>query len=186
MEDIDIAWLDLIEGKYPKVHRVIQAAMRPSDKSYLIYMAVRIIEMRRVLKPTGSIYLHCDPTMSHYLKLILDAVFGRKEFRNEIVWHYQKWTNAAKCFQRNHDIILFYGSSDSFNKLYGPLSKNQIAILERGYNLGSSKGQKIARVYDRSKPNMQDKIEQWEAEGRVVYDVDTLKERRYQMYGKFR
>ncbi len=54
--------------------------MTNSDKSYLVYMAVRLLEMRRILKPTGSIYLHCDPTMSHYLKLIMDAVFGRKNF----------------------------------------------------------------------------------------------------------
>ncbi|MCY4142369.1 MAG: DNA methyltransferase [Gammaproteobacteria bacterium] len=75
LQDVDIAWLDLIEAKHPKLNRVIQAAMTNSDKSYLIYMAVRLLEMHRLLKPTGSIYLHCDPTMSHYLKLLMDCVF---------------------------------------------------------------------------------------------------------------
>ena len=88
LRDIDVAWLDLIEQKHPKVNRVIHAAMTDSDKSYLIYMAARLIEMHRILKPTGSIYLHCDPTMGHYLKLLMDSIFGRSGFLNEIVWHY--------------------------------------------------------------------------------------------------
>ena len=82
-------WLNLIEAKHPVPHRVLLAAMTGSDKSYLAYMAARILEMRRILKPTDSIYLHCDPTMSHYLKLAMDAIFGRSAFRNEIVWHYR-------------------------------------------------------------------------------------------------
>ena len=79
LQDVDIAWLDLIEAKHPRLNRVIHAAMTNSDKSYLVYMAVRLLEIRRILKPSGSIYLHCDPTMSHYLKLVMDAVFGKSE-----------------------------------------------------------------------------------------------------------
>ena len=85
LNDVDVAWLDLIETKHPALNRVIHAAMTNSDKSYLIYMAVRLLEMKRILKDTGSIYLHCDPTMSHYLKLVMDAVFGKVNFRNEII-----------------------------------------------------------------------------------------------------
>ena len=113
LEDVDVAWLDLIEAKHPKLHRVIQAAMEDSDRSYLVYMAMRLLEMHRLLKPTGSIYLHCDPTMSHYLKLVMDAIFGRKNFRNEITW--QRSTSLAKGSQyapkswgTTTDIILFY------------------------------------------------------------------------------
>ena len=69
LDDVDNAWLDLIEAKHPALNRVIHAAMTNSDKSYLIYMAARLLEMKRILKDTGSIYLHCDPTMCHYLKL---------------------------------------------------------------------------------------------------------------------
>ncbi len=73
--------------------------MTKSDKAYLVYMAARILELHRLLKPTGSLYLHCDPTMSHYLKLMLDAVFGREQFRNEIVWSYQRWTGPPNIFK---------------------------------------------------------------------------------------
>ena len=91
-------------------------------KSYLIMMAVRLLEMKRILRDTGSIYLHCDPTASHYLKLLMDAVFGMGRFRNEIVWHYRRWTGKAKRFQRLHDLILFYSKTNDhrFNILYEP------------------------------------------------------------------
>ncbi len=121
LRDVDIAWLDLVEAKHSKLHRVILAAMSQSDKSYLIYMAVRLLEMRRILKLEGSVYLHCDPTMSHHLKLMMDAIFGRKYFRNEVIWHYRKWSSGKYQFQRNHDIVLFYGKEGKerpFNQLY--------------------------------------------------------------------
>ena len=124
LTDVDVEWINLIEAKYPALYRVVLAAMTNSDKSYLAYMAARILEMHRLLKPTGSLYLHCDPTMSHYLKLILDAVFGRKAFRNEIVWSYQRWTGATRHFQRMHDNILLFAKAkkNTFNILLEPHS----------------------------------------------------------------
>ncbi len=86
LSDIDAEWIDFMEGKHPALWHVLMAGLTPSNKSYLAYMAVRLIEMRRLLKSTGSIYLRCDPTMSHYLKLVMDAVFGVANFRNEITW----------------------------------------------------------------------------------------------------
>ena len=70
-----------------------------------------------MLKPSGSIYLHCDPTESHSLKLMMDAIFGRDAFRNEVVWSYKKWRRTrATSFQRNHDVVLFYAGKDhTFN-----------------------------------------------------------------------
>lgn len=119
LSDLDIAWLDLIEAKCPALNRVIHAAMTSSDKSYLIYMAVRLIEMKRLLKPTGSIYLHCDPTMSHSLKLVNDAIFGRKAFRNEIIWWYKGTGRPKGKFPAKHDVILFYANKDAtFNPIY--------------------------------------------------------------------
>ena len=146
LKDIDIAWLDLIEAKYPKVHRIIKASLSRSDMSYLIYMAPRLIEMKRLLKDTGSIYLHCDPTMSHYLKLLMDAIFGRSNFRNEIIWNYGKWSNAAKFFQRNHDTILFYtkGENYTFNPLYVPKRE------EKSYHTNIVAGQGQLLIYDRA------------------------------------
>ena len=79
--------------------------------SYVSYMAQRLFEMRRVLKETGSIYLHCDPTASHYLKLVMDAIFGQNQFRNEIVWHYQAGTKPANAFGRKHDTLFYYNKS---------------------------------------------------------------------------
>jgi site-specific DNA-methyltransferase (adenine-specific) len=118
LRDVDAEWVNLMEAKHPALHRVLLAAMTNSDKSYLAYMAVRMLEMRRILKPTGSIYLHCDPTMGAYLKLVMDAVFGRKAFRNEIVWSYQRWTGATKHFQRMHDTVWFYALEQAgFNML---------------------------------------------------------------------
>ena len=114
LDDVDNAWLDLIETKYPALNRIIHAAMTNSDKSYLIYMAARLLEMKRILKDTGSIYLHCDPTMSHYLKLVMDAVFGKGNFRNEIVWCYQIGARSKKQFGRKHDAILFYSKSTNY------------------------------------------------------------------------
>lgn len=82
-----------------------------SDKAYLVYMATRLIEMHRILKPTGSIYLHCDATMSHSLKLVMDCIFGKKNFRNEIIWAYKSGGASRKQFSKKHDTILFYGKT---------------------------------------------------------------------------
>jgi len=81
--------------------------------AYLAMMAPRLVELRRVLKPTGSIYLHCDPTASHYLRMLLDAVFGLTNFRNEIVWQRTSGRKGGKQFGRVHDILLFYSKSRS-------------------------------------------------------------------------
>ena len=112
LSDVDVEWINLIEEKHPALYRVLLAAMTSSDKSYLAYMAARLLELRRVLKPTGSIYLHCDPTASHYLKILMDAVFEMKNFRNEIVWDYSfRLMNLPRFFNRKHDVILFYAKT---------------------------------------------------------------------------
>lgn len=81
--------------------------------AYLAMMAPRLMELRRVLKPTGSIYLHCDPTASHYLKMLMDAVFGPENFMAEIVWFYRRWTAKANNYQHSHDILLFFARDRS-------------------------------------------------------------------------
>lgn len=85
-----------------------------SMMAYLAMMAPRLLEMRRVLKDTGNIYLHCDPTASHYLKLLMDAIFGVDNFRNEIIWGYRTGGVSKRWWARKHDIILFYTKSDSY------------------------------------------------------------------------
>ena len=90
LSDLDVAWMGIIAEEQPALAHVLKAARLTHGKgmqSYLTMMAVRLLEMRRVLKPTGSIYLHCDPFASHYLKQLMDAIFGYTEFyRNEVTW----------------------------------------------------------------------------------------------------
>ncbi|HZU81319.1 MAG TPA: site-specific DNA-methyltransferase [Polyangiaceae bacterium] len=102
----------------------LRAIVGESDvMAYLCMMAPRLVELRRVMKESGSLYLHCDPTASHYLKVLLDAVFGPACFRNEVVWRYRRWPARARRFQRMHDVLLFYtasaGGEHTFNTLYG-------------------------------------------------------------------
>ena len=119
-------------------------------QSYLCMMAIRLLEMRRVLKDTGSIYLHCDPTASHYLKLLMDAVFSRSNFRSEIVWRRVNPTGrGTKRFANNVDQILYYIRGDSFtwNQPYLPHRKEYVDKFYRHfdsdgrrYRLGDLKG----------------------------------------------
>ncbi|MDR2485920.1 MAG: site-specific DNA-methyltransferase [Treponema sp.] len=92
----------------------------PKLLAYLVYMTVRLIEMYRILKQSGSMYLHCDPNASHYLKIIMDSIFSEKNFKNELIWSYHRWPAKAKRFQRMHDIILYYTKTEefTFNQLY--------------------------------------------------------------------
>src|SRR5204863_4767180 len=76
--------------------------------AYLVMMAVRLVELHRVLKPTGSLYLHCDPTASHYLKVVLDTIFGTENFRNEIIWKRTSSHNRAKRWRPVHDSLSLY------------------------------------------------------------------------------
>ena len=124
LDKLDVAWMGLIADEQPAVANLLKTAGLTHGKgmqSYLTMMAVRLLEMRRVLKDTGSIYLHCDPTASHYLKLLMDAVFGAGNFLNHVVWSYRRWPSPAKRFQRMHDDILYYSKSTgqhSFNVFY--------------------------------------------------------------------
>jgi site-specific DNA-methyltransferase (adenine-specific) len=107
--------------------------------AYLVMMTVRLVELRRVLKPTGSLYLHCDPTASHYLKVILDAIFGAQNFQNEIVWKRTSAHSSANRYGPVHDVLLFYSKSDEFswNPQYEPYSEEYIASH---YHLQDSDG----------------------------------------------
>lgn len=121
--DIDTGDLEKIKRENSREWFFLQNARHAhsaSMASYLLMMLPRLKEMHRILKPTGNIYLHCDPTASHYLKGLMDIIFGSTNFRNEIIWHYGKWSNAAQYFQRNHDCLLFYAMSgkSNFNHIY--------------------------------------------------------------------
>ncbi|HEY9687354.1 MAG TPA: site-specific DNA-methyltransferase [Coleofasciculaceae cyanobacterium] len=88
--------------------------------AYLVMMANRLLELHRVLKPTGSLALHCDPAASHYLKILLDAIFGEENFRNEIIWRYSGWNARLKnAFNSRHDVILFYAKNAETQQFNG-------------------------------------------------------------------
>jgi site-specific DNA-methyltransferase (adenine-specific) len=110
--------------------RAMRSFLKDNDMmAYLTHMAVRLVELHRVLKPTGSIYLHCDPTASHYLKLIMDAVFGAENYQNEIIWRRYGSHNDSKIYGCVHDCIFFYGKTDSFtfNKQFEPYSAEYVS-----------------------------------------------------------
>ena len=114
-EDVRDGWHSEIAEDYPQIHQIILASEHTCDHSMMIYlmaMGIRLIEMKRILKPTGSIYLHCDPTASHYLKFVMDSIFGNQNFRNEIAWGYSNSGRPKRFFANKHDIILFYTKSD--------------------------------------------------------------------------
>ena len=96
--------------------------------AYLTMMAQRLYELHRVLKQTGSIYLHCDPTASHYLKLVMDAIFGPRFFKNEIIWKRTSGHSDAQRFGRVHDVILYYSRSDEvlWNQTYQPYDEKYV------------------------------------------------------------
>ena len=116
------AYADVVEagGRVSQVMQAFRTFLGESDMlAYLAMMAPRLVELRRVLKPTGSLYLHCDPTASHYLKMLLDAVFGPVNFRTEIVWKRSSAHSDAKQGRtqhgRIHDVILFYTKTDAWD-----------------------------------------------------------------------
>jgi DNA modification methylase len=117
--------------------------------AYLSMMAIRLIELRRVLKPTGSIYLHCDPTASHYLKLLMDATFGPDRYRNEIIWERTTGRKSLSQFGRVHDVILFYSRTEAavWNSPMIPQTEHTV----RGHDLMEN-GNGIYRVSDLSAP----------------------------------
>jgi site-specific DNA-methyltransferase (adenine-specific) len=97
--------------------------------AYLVMMTVRLVELHRVLKPTGSLYLHCDPTASHYLKIMLDTIFGAEHFLNEITWKRTTAHSSAKRYGPVHDILLFYSKTDAFlwNEQFIPYGQDYLA-----------------------------------------------------------
>jgi site-specific DNA-methyltransferase (adenine-specific) len=119
------AYLELLEGPSADVSSVIGALHGSIGNNqmmaYLVMMGVRLVELQRVLKPTGSIYLHSNSVASHYLKLVMDAIFHARNFRNEIIWHYGGRGAKAHSgqFPRNHDVILVYGGSGG-KQLHNP------------------------------------------------------------------
>ncbi len=111
-------WLEEIKDNHIELYHAIDAAKHCQGEdtaAFICFLSVRLLEMHRILKETGSIYLHCDPTASHYIKMCMDAIFGKKNFRNEIVWHYQAGKGPKTAFKRKHDIVFFYTKTSKYD-----------------------------------------------------------------------
>ena len=118
-EDVKDEWLLTIKEDYYFIHELLNAVKNIEGRTsynfcYLAYMAIRLIECHRILKDTGSLYLHCDSTMSHSLKLLLDCIFDENNFRNEIIWCYRGAGYPKKDFGNRHDIIFKYSKTENY------------------------------------------------------------------------
>ena len=196
-EEASRSYHEVVErgGKVADAMRAFRTLLGGSDMlAYLAMMAPRLVELRRVLKETGSIYLHCDPTASHYLKLLMDSVFGPKFFKNEIIWKRTSSHNDASQgltrYGRSHDTILFSSKSDkpAWNLQFKPYDDsylnqhyaNKVEGTERRYKTSDLTAAKPGgdtsyewkgvkpprgRYWAYSKANM----EQFDAEGRLTY-----------------
>lgn len=170
LSDTDEAWWGELSDKHPDLYELIHAVgciNGNKDKSYLIYMTMRLLEMQRVLKDTGSIYLHCDHNMSHSLKLVMDSIFGKQNFKNHISWEKNKpkgGRSISKSFGRQLDHILFY-SKDKDNCFF----INQY-IKDEKYKKRYRYKDKNGRLYLRDCPlgnYSQKSIENFEKQGRI-------------------
>ena len=155
LSDLDVAWMGLIADEQPAVAHVLRTAGITHGKgmqSYLTMMAVRLLEMHRVLKPTGSIYLHCDPTASHYLKLEMDAIFGKDACRNEITWIRTNTHNDSRhSFPNVADVILFYAMPRAeFRPQYIPHS---LGYLKKFYRFDDGDGRGPYQLDNMASPN---------------------------------
>lgn len=138
-----VAFEDVIRGGgHPaEALSAFMVLLGPSDMlAYLSMMAPRLIELRRVLKPAGSIYLHCDPAASHYLKLLLDAIFGAANFRSEIIWKRTSAHSSAKRYAPVHDTILYYGRGPAAPKWNGPRTEYDPAYIAKYYRFNDGDG----------------------------------------------
>ena len=133
--EVHPVWLEQIKDDNPALHDVITAARSSHDDgiaAFLCFLSVRLMECHRVLKPTGSIYLHCDHAANGYIRMAMDAIFGPKNFRNEVVWCYRGGGVPSNAFARKHDTLFFYanGGTNTFTRqrvAYSPASTQLVS-----------------------------------------------------------
>ena len=187
LDEINLAWHGLIQHDHPGLYAMLQAVRQirgDSMMAYLIYMIPRLMEMHRLLKTTGSLYLHCDQTASHYLKMTMDAIFGKDNFRREITWKRTTSKNDAKRIYPNLiDTIFVYSAGDkfTFNPQYMPF--NEIGTAEysrkdadgRAYCLGDITAPGSSRRFEflgvvpkREWRFSREKLEEMYQDGRIV------------------
>ena len=167
-DDVQAEWTAAIFNEHPALYSVIQAANAAAGDhmgAFLCWLAVRVLECHRVLKPTGSMYIHLDHTAHAYVKAMMDAVFGQTNFRNELVWAYKGMPSKASRFQQKHDSILFYVKSDAarFNVLTTAPDPGSMKTFESAKRIGYNANHRrnMVTVWDWGK------YEQAVAEGKI-------------------
>jgi len=147
---------ELVHSTNTNLSEVMQALRRFLGENdmmaYLTMMANRLLELHRVLKPTGSLYLHCDPTASHYLKIVLDGVFGKEAYQNEIIWKRTTTHSDSKTWSRVADSIFFYAKSDTFT-WNTPRDGHSEEYLDSKYRYDDKDGRGIYRLDNMTSPN---------------------------------
>ena len=198
LSDLDRAWMGLIADTEPDLYQVVLAAGLAHGKgmqSYLCMMAVRLTEMKRVLRSTGSIYLHCDPTASHYLKTLMDVIYGRDNFKSDIIWNRKAENLSRKKWRRATENILYYVKSEKYtwNIQYEPLDSTQV---KRDYRHVDENGRYTTTscTNNADRPNMvyefngvvrqwryaRETMEKYDSEGLLVFnDEGVPRKKRY-------
>ncbi|HJS18750.1 MAG TPA: DNA methyltransferase [Anaerolineales bacterium] len=204
-QDTERTYHEMIQNAPAKVVRMIGALREFIGENqmmaYLVMMTARLIELHRVLKPTGSIYLHCDPTASHYLKVVLDTIFGLENFRNEIIWQRTNVHSDSKTWSAVSDSILFYTMSNSFtwNPIYLPHSEEHIDSKYKNVDIDGRRYTLSDMTSPNPRPNMmyewkgfpfppngwrysKETMAKLDAEGRIYYPDDKTKRPRLKRY----
>ena len=172
-------------GTPPAVKEMIAAFRqfigRNAMMAYLVMMTPRLVELRRVLKPTGSLYLHCDPTASHYLKIVLDTVFGVRNFRNEVVWRRYGSHNdvgqGSRHYGRVHDVLLFYVKSDNptWNQVFVPLDEKYVASTYRNLDENTGRSFTTTPLTGPGGAEKGNPVYEWNGHTRAWrYNIDTM------------
>jgi len=202
--DAEQAYREVVErgGRPSQAMQAFRTLLGENDMlAYLAMMAPRLIELHRVLKPTGSLYLHCDPTASHYLKILMDAIFGPKNFRSEIVWKRTTTHSDSKRWADVNDILLFFIKSDTFvwNPQYHPYNQEYLASKYRFVEADGRRYRLDNMTSPNPRPNMmyewkghvsptngwrysRETMARLDAEGRVWYPNDKAKRPQLKRY----
>lgn len=146
---------------------------------YIEFMRRRLILAREILADDGTIYIHLDNKMSHYIKIVLDEIFGKNNFKNEIIWHYEKWTApSGDSFQKNHDTIYMYSKNKNIFNTLKIITDNLKKKYKNGYLIGGGYGSNGLVVYDRNNPKVKEliksgkyKVHYADTDGKPISDV---------------
>lgn len=195
--DVHQEWVDQITDDHPRLMEAIESARYAHSDgmgAFMCFMAVRLLAMRRVLKPTGSIYLHCDPTASHYLKAVMDAIFGWRNFKNQITWQRSDSHNTARRYANIADVLLYYTKTSKFcwHQQYQPHGDAQLSRFRhkdgdgRAYKLenltasrldsssGKFEWRGVTPPPSRGWGYRLEQLEEWWKEGRIQTKKDGL------------